>query len=540
MNRIIGIDLGTTNTCTAYVSNKIPRVIPTESGFNTIPSVVTYHSDGRVLVGQSAKEEMLNFPDRTLVGIKRLLGRQYNSRAVQALTRYFSYKIEPDEQGEACASIDSKKYSCADVQSQILKQIKRYAEINLGEDIPEVVIAVPAYYNDHQRSLVKEAGSLAGWDVKRIVNEPTAAALAYGFNRNFDQKILIYDLGGGTFDVSILEVTGNVFQVIATGGDMFLGGADFDARIQQWILEQFQQQAKIDLREDSTAMERVRGAAERVKIELSLLANTEIKLPAVIERRGKTVDLDLVLDRETLNDLTQDLVQETIQVVDKLLKESGIKQSEIEEVIPVGGQIRMPAVLDAVTNYFGKSPRKGIHPDECVAIGAALLGDSLSKIDAVTLLDTLSIPIGIPDDNGNLQICIDKNKRLPHSSIIEFPTTEDNQEVLELDIYQGEANTPVRGGEYLGTMVYRDLPSGSAGEIIISVNFKLDSEGMLSILVSNNKSDATQKITLATIERPTLEEEKVVEVNNGPGVVAPEPKEESGVKGLVRGFLGRR
>jgi molecular chaperone DnaK len=537
MARVVGIDLGTTNTCVAYVSNKIPRVIPTESGFNTLPSVVTFAADGSVKVGQAAKDYATSEPERTVYGIKRLLGRQYNSRVVQELKRYFTYAIVQGENGEAAASIGGKIYSTAMVQSQILTQIKRYAEINLGDDIPDVVIAVPAYYSDHQRMLVKDAGKLAGWNVRRIVNEPTAAALAYGFNRGFDQKILIYDLGGGTFDVSILEITGNVFQVIATGGDMFLGGADFDSRIQDWLLEQFKKKTKIDLNEEPAAVQKVRGAAERAKIELSLLAHTEIRISNVIERRGKGIDFEQAMDRETLNRLTKDLVDRTIAVVDKLLAETGIAKSEIDEVIPVGGQTRMPLVVDTLTNHYGKPPRKGIHPDECVALGAALLGDSLSTIDAVTLLDTLSRPIGIADEQGLLRVVIDKNIRLPHKSVVEMHTKVENQAAFELEIFQAEAKTPVKDSEYLGTLTYGDIPAAPAGQIKISIEFTLDSEGMLSLTAKNDRSDNPQSVRLATIGRPKTETEPVLE-RQGPRVAEPEPPEDSaGLKGFVRSFL---
>ncbi len=536
MNRIIGIDLGTTNTCTAFVSNKIPRVIPTESGFNTMPSVVAFAADGTVLVGQAAKELMVNNPDRTLHGIKRLLGRQYASKSIQALKAHFSYEIIAAENGEAAVAVGGKSYTCAEIQSKLLSQIKRYAEIHLGEEIPEVVIAVPAFYSDHQRALVKQAGTLAGWSVRRIVNEPTAAALAYGFNRGFDQKILIYDLGGGTFDVSILELTGNVFQVMATSGDMFLGGSDFDVRVQDWIVDTFKKQTKIDLTEDAAAMQRILGAAERAKIELSLLANTEIRLSSIIERRGKPTDLELVLARDTLNGLTEDLVSRTIAVVDRVLRESHIAKSDIDEVIPVGGQTRMPLVVDAITTHFGKSPRKGIHPDDCVALGAALLGDSLSKIDAVTLLDTLSVPIGITNADGKLGVVINKHVRLPHTATVERATTSDNQPSLELEICQGEERTPIHDCEYLGTLIYPDLPQAPAGEVMIKIELNLDAEGMLTIQASNNQTNTTQSLTLATIER-SLGAHDIVQERQSPGVTEPGPKSSTGLSGLVKSIL---
>jgi molecular chaperone DnaK len=539
MTRIIGIDLGTTNTCTAFVSNKIPRVIPTESGFNTMPSVVTLHPDGSVLVGQAAKEQMLTNPERTLHGIKRLLGRQLSSKTVQELRAYFSYALVAGENGEAAVEVGGQTHSCAELQSHVLRQIKRYAEINLGDEIPDVVIAVPAYYNDHQRMLVKKAGSLAGWNVERLVNEPTAAALAYGFNRGFDQKILIYDLGGGTFDISILEVTSNVFEVVATGGDVFLGGADFDARVQDWILERLQQQTKVDLSDEPAALQRVRGAAERAKIELSLLANTEIRLPALLERRGKAIDFQVMLDRDTLNALTRDLVERTITVIDELLAASGIDKQAIDEVIPVGGQTRMPLVVDAITAHFGKSPRKGIHPDECVALGAALLGDSLAKIDAVTLLDTLSVPIGVPDQDGKLQVLIDKNVRLPHQASVQIATSADNQAAVEVDVFQGEANVPVKSAEYLGTLRVEEIPAAPAGEVNVQVQMSLDGEGLLTITAGHDRGGPPREVKLTTVERPPAAE-SLVEERRGPGVAEPEPEPPTGLKGLMRNLLKKK
>ena len=537
MTRVVGIDLGTTNTCVAYVSNKIPRVIPTEAGFNTLPSVVTFAADGSVLVGQAAKDRATSEPERTIYGIKRLLGRQYSSRVVQELRRYFTYSIVQGEHGEAAAAIGGKTYSTVVVQSHILKQIKRYTEINLGDEIPDVVIAVPAYYGDHQRALVKDAGKLAGWNVRRIVNEPTAAALAYGFNRGFDQKILIYDLGGGTFDVSILELTGNVFQVVATGGDMFLGGADFDSRIQDWLLEQFKRKTKIDLAEEPVALQKLRNAAERAKIELSLLAHTEVRIPNILERRGKGIDLEQEMNRDTLDQLTKDLVDRTIAVVDKLLAETHVDKKEIDEVIPVGGQTRMPLVVDTITRHFGKPPRKGIHPDECVALGAALLGDSLATIDAVTLLDTLSRPIGIADEQGLLKVVIDKNVRLPHKSVVQMPTRTDRQVALELEVFQAEAKTPIKDAEYLGTLVYGGIPEAPAGEIKVSIEFTLDAEGMLAISASNDRSGNPQSVRLATVERPQGEGQ-IVQERQGPRVSEPQlPEDRAGLKGFMRSLL---
>ena len=531
MSKIIGIDLGTTNTCSAFVSNKIPRVIPIEGGFNTMPSVVCLHPSGSVLVGQSAKEQMIGQPEHTFHGIKRLLGRQYSSKVVQELKRRVSYKIVAGEGGEAAVSAGGKTYAAVELLTKILSHVKRYAEIHLGEDIPDAVIAVPAYFSDHQRALVKKAGAQARFNVRRIVNEPTAAALAYGFNRGFDQKVVIYDLGGGTFDVSILEITGNVFQVIATGGDTFLGGADFDGRITDWIVETFKRQSKVDVTDDLAAMQRIRQAAERAKIELSLLINTQIRISPLLERKGKAIDLDLRLDRETLNQSSSDLVQRTVAVTDRVLAERKLSLGDIDELIFVGGQTRMPQVVDTISTHFGKQPRKGVNPDECVALGAALLGDSLAKIESVTLLDAISVPIGVASADGSLRIVIDKHTQLPFTGRTELPTTADSQAEMQIEVFQGEAG-PLANAEYLGTMTYRQLPAAPAGSVRVGLEFSLDAEGMLTIVAKHSQGGAPETLQLATRERPVA----IVDGTSVAGAEESVSAEEAGKPGS-RGFL---
>lgn len=537
-SKIIGIDLGTTNTCAAFVSNKIPRVIPTEAGFNTMPSVVTFLRDGSEFIGQAAKEHIVSNPEFTVHEVKRLLGRQFSSPQVQELIDRFRYTIVADGSGEAEVEVRGKRYSSAEIQSKILRQIKRYSEIHLGDEIPDAVIAVPAYFTDNQRAQVKQAGKDAGFNVRRIVNEPTAAALAYGFNRGFNQRILIFDFGGGTFDVSILQLNGNLFEVIATGGDVFLGGADFDDRIIAWMVNEFREQTKIDLLGDPSVMQKVRSAAERAKIELSLLANTQIRIPELLERKGKYLDLALVLDRETLNQMTAELVERSISVIENLLRERGLDKGEVDEIIMVGGQTRMPLVVDRLSEYFGKSPRKGVHPDECVAIGAALLGDSLSKVDSsVTLQDALSIPIGVANADGQLEIVLDKHNPLPQDGNVVFPTTADDQTDFDLDVFQGPAG-PVSQADYLGTIQYRDVPRGPAGAHQLKLKFEIDDEGMLQI--SARHDDAPVKIiTLATIERPIIPEERV----HTSHVQEPDPGDSaprSALKDLVKSLWGGR
>jgi molecular chaperone DnaK len=534
MSRIIGIDLGTTNTCAGFVSNKFPRVIPIEGGYNLMPSVVSLHPSGTVLVGEKAREQMVAHPERTIHGVKRLLGRQFYSKTVRELQERIRYRIVAGPGGEAAVEVGGHIHSAVELQTEILRQVKRYAEIHLGEEIPEAVIAVPAYYTDHQRVLVKQAGTAAGFKVRRIVNEPTAAALAYGFNRGYDQKILIYDLGGGTFDVSVLELTGNVFQVMATGGDTYLGGADFDARIVEWLVESVKKQSKVDLREEPRAMQRVGTAAERAKIELSLLMNTQIRLPGLIERRGRPLDIELMLDRETLNQLTRSLVERTLEVVDAVLGTRNIDKHGIDELILVGGQTRMPLVNDLISAHFGKTPRKGVNPDECVAIGAALLGDSLAKIDAVTLLDTLSIPIGVALPNGLLQVVIDKHTPLPQTGVLELPTSEDGQSLMQIDIFQGEAG-PVREAEYLGTLTCKNIPPAPAGTVKVMLELKLDAEGLLTITARHEPGGTPEVLQLATVERPTAKLETAL-----PEPASAAAEEKAGIRGLVRNLWGAK
>ncbi|MGZ6141527.1 MAG: Hsp70 family protein, partial [Myxococcaceae bacterium] len=392
--RIVGIDLGTTNTLVASVRNRIPKVVPTDRGNLVLPSVVALSEKGDLLVGKMAKDQMVVNPKNTVYGTKRLIGRQYASRVVQELKEYFTYDILEGKKGDVAVNLGGTTYSLEEIGAFILGHAKRISEQFLGGPCPEAVISVPAYYNDLQRAAVKEAGRLAGFEVKRIVNEPTAAALAYGFNRGLDQNVLVYDLGGGTFDVSVLQITGNVFEVLATGGDTFLGGVDFDNRIIDYVLETFQQQTRVDLSQSPIAMQRIKNAAEAAKIDLTLIPNVVIELPYIEERKGKPLDMRIPLSREQLNTLTRDLVDRTFDLCDRVLADRGISKSSIDEIILVGGQSRMPLVQQEIARHFGKPPRKGVHPDESVALGAALLAESLGNIDAVTLLDALSMPIG--------------------------------------------------------------------------------------------------------------------------------------------------
>jgi molecular chaperone DnaK len=385
-------------------------------------------------------------------------------------------------------------YSLPEISAMVLGQVKTMAEQFLGGPCVEAIISVPAYYNDNQRNAVKEAGKLAGFDVKRIVNEPTAAALAYGFNRGLDQKVLVYDLGGGTFDVSVLQLSGNVFEVLATGGDTFLGGIDFDNRIIDYVLAAFKKEHGVDLSQSPIAMQRIKNASEAAKIDLTLIPNVVIELPYVEERKGKPMDLRVPLSREQLNSLTGDLVDRTFMLCDEVLTEKGIPRSSIDEVILVGGQSRMPLVQQQIQAHFGKPPRKGVHPDECVALGAALLGDSLGQIDAVTLIDALSMPIGYALPTGRFRKIVEKNHRIPTVKSFRLPPPrEPGAPFIEMDIYQGDSELIV-DNEYLGTV---KVPASNVGK---RIDFKLDEECLLHVSVED--AGEPKHVELATRDTP--------------------------------------
>ena len=490
---LLGIDLGTTNTCVAYVRNKVARVVPSDKGSLILPSVVAMSDKGDLLVGNVAKDQMVVNPRNTIYGAKRLIGRQYNSKVVQDIKHYFSYEIVEGPNGEAAVVLAGKVYSLPQISAFVLQHCKRVAEATLGQEITEAIISVPAYYNDNQRNAVKEAGLLAGFNVKRIVNEPTAAALAYGLNRGFDHKVLVYDLGGGTFDVSVLQLHGNVMEVLATGGDTFLGGVDFDNRIIDFVLEEFRNQTKIDLTQSPIAMQRIKNGAEAAKIDLSLLSNVVIELPYVSERKGKPVDLRIPLSRERINALVMDLVDKSFQIVERVLGEKNLNRGDIQEVLLVGGQTRMPLVQGKAHQFFGKPPRKGVHPDESVALGAALLAESMQEIDSVTLVDALSMPIGFAMPGGRFRKVIEKNTQIPSKSSFRLPPARDGRG-LELDIFQGDSDRII-DNEYLGTLKF---PAEVAGQ---RVNFILDEECLLHVTIESANGD-TRELTLATKDTP--------------------------------------
>jgi molecular chaperone DnaK len=491
---IIGIDLGTTNACVAHVRSRIPKVVPTDRGNLILPTVVALSDKGDVLVGGVAKDQLVTNPKNTIYGAKRLIGRKWNSKVVQELRNYYSYDIVEGPGGEAAVLLGGKVHTLPEISGMVLGHIKKIAENFLQKRIEEAIISVPAYYSDAQRLAVRQAGALAGFEVKRIVNEPTAAALAYGFSRGLDQKVLVYDLGGGTFDVSVLQLSGNVFEVLATGGDTFLGGVDFDNRIIDFVLEDFWRQHKIDLAQSPIAMQRVKKGAEAAKIDLSLIPNVTIDLPYIEEKKGRPLDVRLQLSRQQLNELTQDLVERTFAICDQVLAEKSLRPDDIDEIILVGGQSRMPLVQQKIQEHFGRPPRKGVHPDECVALGAALLGDSLDSIDSVTLVDVLSMPIGIATPANQFRKILDKNQTIPSTKSFRLPPPREPGQPIEIDIYQGESSVLV-DNEFLGSI---RLPAVATGR---RIDFKLDEECLLKVSFDDPTKGMTE-IELATKDTP--------------------------------------
>jgi molecular chaperone DnaK len=502
--RVIGIDLGTTNTLAAWTDGRVPRVIPTEKGGSLLPSVVAYSGD-RVLIGQPAKEQLLINPQETIYGSKRLIGRPYHSPQVRALKQRFAYEIVEGKDGTCAVNAGGKIRELTEISSVMLGQIARYATMHLGGPLDGVVISVPAYYPLPQREAVRKAAKDAGLDVWRLVNEPTAAALAYGVGKGLKQKILVFDLGGGTFDVSILEIDGGTFEVLATGGDGFLGGVDFDIRITDHLLERFEQDEGVEIRDDAVVVQRVLNAAEAAKIDLSLLQHAEVRLPFVAQRRGKPVDLHLHLSRQIVGQLCEDLVERCARTVDEVLARAGLKYEDIDEVLLAGGMTRMPAIQARLEKQFNKSPKKGVNPDEVVAQGAALLARSLAVGGGDTrLLDVLSLPIGI-GRRAATQVVFEpitsRNASLPMEAKVEVSTWLDGQQTMDIDLFQGFSRD-IRAADYIGTVRYEGMPPMPSGVQRVALQVSVDAEGLMEVRASH-MGGATRKLAIVA-RNPTL------------------------------------
>ncbi len=496
MAKVIGIDLGTTNSCVAVMEGKTARVIENAEGARTTPSMLAFTESGERVVGQPAKRQAVTNPENTLFAIKRLIGRRNDDPMVEKDKKLVPYKIVKGDNGDAWVESRGENYSPSQISAFILQKMKETAESYLGEKVTEAVITVPAYFNDSQRQATKDAGRIAGLNVLRIINEPTAAALAYGMDKKSNGVIAVYDLGGGTFDISILEIGDGVFEVKSTNGDTFLGGEDFDARIIEYLADEFKKEAGIDLRKDKLALQRLKEAAEKAKIELSSSMQTEVNLPFITADASGPKHLNIKLTRAKLEALVDDLIQRTVEPCKKALKDAGLKASEIQEVILVGGMTRMPKVQETVKNFFGREPHKGVNPDEVVAIGAAIQAGVLKgEVKDVLLLDVTPLSLGIETLGGVFTRLIERNTTIPTRKSQVFSTAEDNQTAVTIRVFQGEREMAA-DNKLLGQFDLVGIPSAPRGVPQVEVTFDIDANGIVNVSAKDKATGKEQQIRI--------------------------------------------
>jgi molecular chaperone DnaK len=496
MGKVIGIDLGTTNSCVAVMEGTTPKVIENAEGMRTTPSIVAFTDDGERLVGQPAKRQGVTNPEKTFFAVKRLIGRRYDDPMVEKDKKLVPYKIVRASNGDAWLEADGKTYSPSQISGFILQKMKETAEAHLGQKVEQAVITVPAYFNDAQRQATKDAGKIAGLEVLRIINEPTAAALAYGLDKAKQGMIAVYDLGGGTFDVSILEIGDGVFEVKSTNGDTFLGGEDFDMRLVNYLADEFQKEQGIDLRRDKLALQRLKESAEKAKIELSSTTQTEINLPFITADASGPKHLTLKLTRAKFEALVDDLIQQTVEPCRKALKDAGLSAGEINEVVLVGGMTRMPKVQEVVKQFFGKEPHKGVNPDEVVAIGAAIQAGVLQgDVKDVLLLDVTPLSLGIETLGGVFTRLIDRNTTIPTKKSQVFSTAEDSQNAVTIRVFQGEREMAA-DNKMLGQFDLVGLPPAPRGVPQIEVTFDIDANGIVNVQAKDKGTGKEQQIRI--------------------------------------------